>query len=185
MPQIASHILDIAENSVRAQASLIEIVVCIRPQDGTLTAVVRDDGCGMTPEQTIRASDPFFTTRATRKTGFGVPFIKQAAEDTGGSFQIASEPGKGTTVEAVFALEHIDRMPLGDISAVIHSLILSCESADIRYTYAYAEKSFTLDTRQMREILGGNLSFQEPAVSAFIRDYLRENKEETDGGAGI
>ncbi len=185
MPEIALNILDIAENSVRADASLIGITVSVQPEEDTLTVSIKDDGCGMTTEQAEKVQDPFFTTRTTRKVGLGVPFFKQAAESAGGSFQIGSEEGKGTEVTAVFRLSHIDRMPLGDISSVIHTLIVFNEQIDFRYTYGYGEKKFVLDTREMREILGTEISFREPEVSAFIREYLETNKEETDGGAEI
>ena len=185
MPEIALNILDIAENSVRADASLIGITVSVQPEEDTLTVSIKDDGCGMTTEQAEKVQDPFFTTRTTRKVGLGVPFFKQAAESAGGSFQIGSEEEKGTEVTAVFRLSHIDRMPLGDISSVIHTLIVFNEQIDFRYTYGYGEKKFVLDTREMREILGTEISFREPEVSAFIREYLETNKEETDGGAEI
>lgn len=185
MPEISLNILDVAENSVRAEASLVEITVSVQPEEDTLTVVIRDDGCGMTKEQAARVQDPFFTTRTTRKVGLGVPFFKQAAESTGGSFRIDSEKGKGTTVKAVFGLSHIDRMPLGDISATVQTLIVFNEHIDFRYTYEYDAKSFVLDTREMREMLGEGISFSESEVSAFIKDYLETNKEETDGGADI
>ena len=185
MPEISLNILDVAENSVRAEASLVEITVSVQPEEDTLTVVIRDDGCGMTKEQAARVQDPFFTTRTTMKVGLGVPFFKQAAESTGGSFRIDSEKGKGTTVKAVFGLSHIDRMPLGDISATVQTLIVFNEHIDFRYTYEYEAKSFVLDTREMREMLGEGISFSELEVSAFIKDYLETNKEETDGGADI
>lgn len=185
MPEISLNILDVAENSVRAEASLVEITVSVQPEKDTLTVVIKDNGCGMTPEQVSHVQDPFFTTRTTRKVGLGVPFFKQAAESTEGSFRIDSEKGKGTTVKAVFTLSHIDRMPLGDISSTIHTLIVFNEHIDFRYTYEYEERSFTLDTREMREMLGGDISFTEPEVSAFIKEYLETNKAETDGGADI
>ena len=163
----------------------MEITVSVQPEEDTLTVVIRDDGCGMTKEQAARVQDPFFTTRTTRKVGLGVPFFKQAAESTGGSFRIESEKGKGTTVKAVFGLSHIDRMPLGDISATVQTLIVFNEHIDFRYTYEYEAKSFVLDTREMREMLGEGISFSELEVSAFIKDYLETNKEETDGGADI
>ena len=94
MPEISLNILDIAENSVRANASLIRITVSVQPKEDTLTIIIGDDGCGMTPEQVSRVQDPFFTTSTTRKVGLGVPFFKQAVESTGGSFQIDSEKGK-------------------------------------------------------------------------------------------
>ena len=185
MPEIALNILDIAENSVRADASLIGITVSVQPEEDTLTVSIKDDGCGMTTEQAEKVQDPFFTTRTTRKIGLGVPFFRQAAESTGGSFQIDSEEGKGTEVKAVFVLSHIDRMPLGDISSTIHTLIVFNERIEFRYTYRYGEKSFVLDTGEMREILGVEISFAEPEVSAFIRKYLEENKKDTDGGAEV
>lgn len=113
MPEISLNILDVAENSIRAQATFVEITVDVQPAQDILTVLIRDNGQGMTAEETARAEDPFFTTRTTRKVGLGIPFFRQAAVSTGGSFQIDSEKGKGTTVKAVFGLSHIDRMPLG------------------------------------------------------------------------
>ena len=84
----------------------------------------------------------------------------------------------------MFGLSHIDRMPLGDISSTIHTLVVFNGNIDFRYTYIYGEKSFVLDTREMREMLG-DISFAEKEVSDFIRDYLETNKAETDGGADI
>ena len=185
MPEISLNILDVAENSVRAGASLIEITVSVQPASDTLTVVIKDNGCGMTEEQVRNVQDPFFTTRTTRKVGLGVPFFKQAAESTEGSFQIDSEAGKGTIVKAVFGLSHIDRMPLGDISSTIRTLMVFNQTIDFVYTYEYGEKQFTLDTREMREMLGDDISFAEPEISSFIEEYLETNRQETDGGADI
>lgn len=179
------HILDVAENSIRAKATLVEITVSVQPGEDRLTVLIKDDGCGMDAEQLRHVQDPFFTTRKTRKIGLGVPFFKQAAESTGGTFRIESEKGKGTTVEAVFILSHIDRMPLGDITATIHTLIVFNETTDFLYTYQYKDRQFILDTRQMRKIIGDDISFAEKEISVFIKEYLQVNKEETDDGADI
>lgn len=184
MQELSLNVLDIAQNSVRAGASLIEITVDEQPAADTLTITVRDDGCGMTPEQVRRVTDPFFTTRTTRKVGLGVPFFKLAAESTGGHFHIESEPGVGTTVTAVFGLSHIDRMPLGDITSTIHNLIVYHPDTDFIYIYRYDGAEFTLDTREMREILGG-IPLNAPEVAGYILEYLTENKQETDHGAVI
>lgn len=185
MPEISLNILDVAENSVRADASLIEIEISAQTADDTLTVIIRDDGCGMTKEQVEKVQDPFFTTRTTRKVGLGVPFFKMAAESTGGSFSIISEPGRGTEVEAVFGLSHIDRMPLGDISSTIHTLVVFNEKINFVYRYRYDEDEFVMDTREFRAILGEEVSFAEREVSIFIKDYLESNKEETDRGRDI
>jgi len=182
MPEISLNILDIAENSTRAGASLVEITVDADQTTDRLTITIADDGCGMTAEQVAKVTDPFFTSRTTRKVGLGVPFFKLAAESTGGSFSIESEPGVGTTVTAVFVLSHIDRMPLGDITSTIHQLIVYHPDTDFLYRYIYNETAFDLDTRQFREILG-DVPFDNPEISSYIKEYLTENKLETDGGA--
>lgn len=182
MPEISLNILDIAENSTRAGASLVTIEVAVDTAADTMTVVIADDGCGMTKEQVASVTDPFFTTRTTRKVGLGVPFLKQAAELTGGSFRIESEPGLGTTVTAVFGYSSIDRQPLGDMDGTILTLIDCHPDVDFLYIYRYNEKSFELDTRQMREILGG-VPLNSQDVTEFIRQYLKENRADTDGGA--
>ena len=182
MPEISLNVLDVAENSIRAEASLVEILVTIDLEENMLKVQIIDDGKGMTKEQMAKVTDPFFTTRTTRKVGLGIPFFKLAAEATGGSFQIESEVGKGTKVTTIFKLDHIDRMPLGDINSTIHTLVVYNPQTDFLYRYTYGQESFELDTRQIKEILGG-VPLDAPEVSAYIKEYLDENKLETDGGA--
>lgn len=181
MTEISLNILDVAQNSVRAEAKLIEITVSADTKNDSLTVIIKDDGCGMTEEQVKSVTDPFFTTRTTRKVGLGVPFFKMSAESTGGSFEIRSEKGVGTVTKAVYVLSSVDRMPLGDITGTIHSLITMNPETDFLYTYSVDGKSFALDTREFRSILGG-VPFNAPEVSQYIEDYLAENKSETDGG---
>ncbi|MDO4488651.1 MAG: ATP-binding protein [Eubacteriales bacterium] len=181
MTEISLNILDVAENSTRAGATLVEITLAADTKADTLTLVIKDNGCGMTPEQVEHVTDPFFTTRTTRKVGLGVPFLKQAAESTGGSFTIESEVGVGTTDTAVFGLSHIDRMPLGDITTTIQNLIIYHPDTDFLYTYRYDDKEFVLDTREFREVLGG-VPLDTPDVAQYIKEYLAENKQETDNG---
>lgn len=181
LPEISLNVLDIAQNSIRAEADLIEIGVYIDRKADTLTVIINDNGCGMTAEQIAHVEDPFFTTRSTRKIGLGVPFFKMSAIITGGSFEITSEVKVGTKVKAVFVLSHIDRMPLGDINSTIHTLVTYNTNIDFVYTYEFDGRSFILDTRQMREILGG-VPLDAPEVSDYIKEYLDENKKEADGG---
>ncbi len=181
MTEISLNILDIAQNSIQAKAKYIDIEVAVDTAADTLTVFVEDDGCGMSPEQLAQATDPFYTTRTTRKVGLGLSFFKLAAESTGGSFSILSDPGKGTLVQAQFVLSHIDRMPLGDITGTISTLILFNQDIRFRYVYQYDGKSFVLDTNDLREILG-DIPFDNPEVAGYITSYLEENKQETDGG---
>lgn len=177
MTEISLNILDVAQNSVRAEATLIEISVAADTVQDRLTVVIKDNGCGMSEEQVRNVTDPFFTTRTTRRIGLGIPFFKQSAEITGGSFTIKSELGVGTVTEAVYVLSSIDRMPLGDMTQTIHSLVTMNTHIDFLYTYSVDDKSFVLDTREFREILGSG-DFDAPEVSAFIKDFLKENHAE-------
>ena len=181
MTEIALNVLDVAENSVRAGATLIKVTVKADTVADRMYIYIEDNGCGMTPEQIAQVEDPFFTTRKTRKVGLGVPFFKYAAQCTGGDFKITSTVGCGTTVEAIFVLSHIDRMPLGDMCATMHTLITFNTEIDFIYTYAIDERSFTLDTREFKEILEG-VPLNSPEVSQYIEEYLAENTAEVDQG---
>ena len=167
LPELSLNVLDIAQNSIKAGATLVEITVSKKTDENLLTIEINDNGCGMDAEQLEHVIDPFFTSRTTRKIGLGVPFLKQAAEASGGNFAISSEVNVGTRVNAAFHTDHIDCMPLGD------------DSLDCVYTYRVNEKEFTLDTREIREILG-DVSFQAGEVSSFLREYLSENQLEVE-----
>ena len=180
MPEISLNILDVAQNSVTAGASLIEIDVLADTAADRLETSIRDNGCGMTAEQVAHVTDPFYTTRTTRKVGLGVPFFKMAAEITGGTFRIESEKGVGTKTTAVFVLSSIDRMPLGDLAATMTSLIGPSPEIDFLLRYRRDDRSFEMDTRQFREVLGG-VSLAEPEVLAYIGDYIREGISECGG----
>ena len=181
MTELSLNVIDVAQNSVKAGATLIEISVFADTAKDRLVIIIKDNGCGMTAEQVSRVTDPFYTTRTTRKVGLGVPFYKFAAESTGGSFSIHSEVGVGTTVTAEFVISHIDRMPLGDMTETMRSLITLNGNIDFLYRYKVDDREFTLDTREFREVLGG-IPFDNPEVSEYIKEYLKENKEETDCG---
>ena len=181
LPEISLHILDVAENSVRAGATLVRIEVLADTAENTLSITIEDNGCGMSKKQLEKVEDPFFTTRSTRKVGLGIPFFKQEALVTGGSFSIRSKEGDGTVTKAVFLLDSIDRMPLGDMTATIHTLVTGHEEMDFYYRYDCDGRGFVLDTREMKEILG-NVPLGLPEVSGFIKEYLDTNHKEADGG---
>ena len=114
MYELSLNIMDIVQNSIRADAKLVSVSIDIDEGRDMLAIVIGDDGCGMDEESGKSAADPFFTTRTTRKVGLGLPYFEMAAKMCGGDFGIRSEPGKGTSVSASFQLSHIDRAPLGD-----------------------------------------------------------------------
>ena len=177
MQELSLNILDIAENSTRAGATLVTIEVAEDPAGDRLTIAVRDNGCGMEEALLRSVRDPFTTTRTTRRVGLGIPFLEEAAQATGGHLSIRSTSGVGTEIEAVFGYAHIDRMPLGDLAGTISALIQCHESTDFVYVHTYRDRVFRLDTRELRETLDG-LPLSTPDVALWIRDYIRENLQE-------
>ena len=176
MTELSLNVLDVAQNSVKAKASLIEISVDISTAENRLVIIIKDNGCGMDEETVKRVIDPFYTTRTTRKVGLGVPFFKMSAEMTGGSFNIASEKGKGTEVTAEYVLDSIDRMPLGDMPSTIETLVIYNTDFDFIYRYGVDGESIELNTVQMKDILGG-VPLDTPDVAEYIKEFLRENTE--------
>lgn len=181
MPELSLNILDVAQNSIRAGASIVELSVIVDTALDRLSITIADDGCGMSSQQVQNVIDPFFTTRTTRKVGLGIPFFKFAAEAAGGEFSIESTLSVGTTVRADFMLSNIDRMPLGDITATVHMLVTFNTDIEFVYKYKVDEREFTLDTREFKEVLDG-APLNSPEVSLYIKEYLVENKSEVDGG---
>ena len=171
------NLLDVAENSVAAGAGNIRLSVVIDPAAGRLRLAVEDDGRGMDEELAKRVTDPFCTSRTSRKVGLGLPFLKMAAELTGGGLALESQPGRGTRVEADFCTGHIDMPPLGDLAATVTGLIQCNPAVDFVFTLEKAGRRFCADTREMRGILG-EVSFAEPQVALWLREYLAENIQE-------
>lgn len=174
MQELSMTVLDIAENSVRAGASLVQITLTQNTAASLQTLIIKDDGKGMSAEMVKTVCDPFTTTRTTRKVGLGLPFLKMAAEQTGGSLCVQSTLGVGTTVTATFTLGHIDLMPLGDIGGSISALCQSHTETDFIFTFSRNGNVFTFDTRQAKELLDG-VSLSEPAVAVFIRQHVSGN----------
>lgn len=171
MNELSLNILDLIQNAVAAKAGLI----CVEVEETQefLCIQIADDGCGMPPERVETATDPFTTTRNTRRVGLGLALVRQLCEMTGGSFLLESKPQKGTRVRACFGRHHLDRPPLGDIAATMHGAILSNAPVDFVFTYRAGGGEFVLDTRQVRQVLG-DMPLSDPLVSAWLRRTLCE-----------
>lgn len=175
MRELSMHILDLAQNSIVAGASLIEIDVIADTAADTLKINIRDNGKGMSPEFVAKVQDPFTTTRTTRRVGLGIPMFAEAALACDGALTVESEQGKGTTVEAAFKLSHIDRAPMGDIASTLIALIAANPDIDIRYRQQADAEEFILDTRDIKRELAG-VPINENAVLKWIAEYVNENR---------
>ncbi len=181
MDELSLYVLDITMNSVRAGASEIEIT--LREDGEWLYFTVKDNGCGMTPEQVQRLTDPFFTTRKTRKVGLGIPFLTMLAEMTGGYVHITSKhesegEDHGTTTQAKFGMNHIDFIPLGDMIASVKTLVQGSPTVNFTFTHTMEGGEVSLSTAMLRETLGEDISLGEPEILSWIGAYLEEQYDE-------
>lgn len=181
MKELSLNILDITENSVKAGATLTEI--CIDESDETIILTITDNGHGMTDETLKTVLNPFYTTRTTRKVGMGLPLLKLACEQTGGSLEIFSKhiddfPNEhGTTVKTMFCKNHIDCAPLGDVVETIKTLIQGHPNTDFLFTHNFTNGKVLLDTRELRVVLD-DVPLNTYEVIKWIEEYLKEQYSE-------
>ena len=174
MKNIALHILDLVQNSARANAGKVFISITEDPVSGSYHLKIQDDGEGMEEEILQKAANPFYTSRTTRKVGMGLPLVQMNAERTGGSFKLQSEPGKGTCMEADFALNHPDRLPLGEIDEVLVLLAIGLPKLRLVYEHKTPSGSYCFDTEVIREIIG-NIQDSNMEIRRFLKELITEN----------
>ncbi len=177
MKTLSDHILDIVQNSIRANATLIEIMVEENKKNDFCLLQISDNGCGMDKETLERATNPFFTTRTTRKVGLGLSLLKQNAEMANGKFNIRSEPNKGTVVEAGFQLGHVDRPELGDVWDTIYLTMLGNKNVELVYKHKTNKGSFKISSAEIRNNIEG-VSMQKPEIREAIIDLIKNNINE-------
>lgn len=177
MKTISEHVLDIVQNSVRAKATLIEIIVEEDKKNDIYALEIKDNGCGMNSEILEKATNPFFTSRNTRKVGLGLSLLKQNAEQANGFFRIDSEEKKGTKVKAVFQLSNVDRPPLGDIWESWYLTLVSNENVELRYRHKTEEGEFTLTSTELKTMLG-NVSLKQKEIRNGILELFQNNLKE-------
>lgn len=173
MTDLAMHMMDIVQNSIRANASEIKIIFDENVIENELSFTVVDNGCGMTDEQLNKVTDPFFTSRTTRKIGLGVPFLKMTSEQTGGSFCITSRKELGTEIKAIYKTDNIDCLPLGDITGYLMLVLIANPTIQIIFKYSLGEEEFCLDTKELKE--EGIEDLSDPDLGNAVREYISEN----------
>lgn len=177
MKELSLNILDIVENSVKAGATLTEIL--LTEEQNQLTITIRDDGCGMDAETVKRVTDPFYTTRTTRAVGLGLPLLKLEAQQTGGDVTVSSRDvatypeNHGTVVQAVFYTDHIDCPPMGDVPATVVTLVQGHPDTDFLFLHTKGGNEVRMDTRELREILEG-VPLDSFEVLQWIQGFLAE-----------
>ena len=181
MKEIALHLLDIVQNSVRAGAAHVDVGFDLA-SDGLLTMTVKDDGCGMSPELLRRVQSPFVTTRTTRKVGLGIPLLMQNTMQSGGSVRLESTEGVGTLLTATFQTSSIDCLPLGDLASTMASIVMgSPDKPEFTLRCTSPTGAMDFSTEEIRQALGG-VSLAEPAVVQWMQASIQEEIEPIFGG---
>lgn len=174
MKEISMHILDIVMNSIKANATLIELYILDSKIKNILKIIIKDNGTGMSSETATNVTNPFFTTRTTRKVGLGIPLLKDACERCNGSLTIKSKLGEGTTLECFFERDNIDRAPLGNMGDTVMTIINSLGDCELIYRHNTDFGNFELSTVEVKNMLE-NVSIKEPEVMIWIKEYVNEN----------
>jgi len=183
MDELSLNILDIAQNSIAAEATLVEIDVEEDRAGDSITIRVKDNGKGMSEDFLKEVHNPFITTRTTRKIGLGISFLKEAAEMTGGNVEIESKLGVGTTITAHFVMSHIDRQPIGNLTETIITLASLNTDIDFNVRYKVDGNEFLFSTEEVKILLGEDASLSSPSIVTFLTEYVSEHIENLSGGA--
>ena len=181
MRDLSLHILDLMQNSIRAQAKVVSLSVLLK-DDGMLSVIIEDDGCGMSEELLSRVTSPFATTRTTRKVGLGIPMMAENCRLTGGDLSIESTLGVGTKLTATLNTSSIDCLPLGDLPGTVTTLVtMNPDKPEFTLHCVSPKGEMQFDTREVREALQG-VPLNEPEVAAWMQESLREEIEPIFGG---
>lgn len=166
--------MDIIQNSVRAEASNIELEIREDLEKDIYSIFIKDDGCGMSEEVLSKVLDPFFTTRTTRKVGLGLSLLKQSAEQTGGNLEIHSKEGVGTELKVQFSHKNIDRPVIGDIAGVMVLLVSANPEIDFIYKHSTIKGEYIFDTKEIKEVLE-DVSVTDPNILKYLKELVNEN----------
>ncbi len=181
MRTLCQHIFDLVQNSIRAKARSIKVLVEERVTENLFRIIIKDDGQGLTPDHLARVKDTFFTTRSrkVRNVGLGIPLMDATCQRSGGELNIDSRLRRGTTVTATMEYDNIDRPPLGDIIDLFASLLISTEENRVIWTleHIYDGKKYFLKNRSTGDELN-ILTYGEAGVKAKLFKLITVKEEQ-------
>ena len=177
MNELSLYILDIVQNSLKADSKNVELIINEDNIKDLLEIDVIDDGRGMSEEILEKATNPFYTSRTTRKVGLGLPLLKELCELCEGSLTLESKPTVGTKLKATFKLSSVDLPPFGNLIDTFYLIIVNNENVDVVIRYRKNDKEFFFDTKEIKEVLDG-MSIQDPLLVDWIKEYLTNGLNE-------
>jgi hypothetical protein len=185
-------VIDIFQNAAESGAALVELDLreTEKGLNGTpeFRFTVKDNGKGMDGEEVKRAVNPFENAgdkHPSRKLGLGLPFLIQAADQSGGGWSISSDKGKGTTVSAWFDRANVDTPPPGDIPGMFRTVLSFPGPAELRIQYrregGEGDLSYEVRKSELEEVLGG---FEDAESQILLDQYLRSLHKLEERGNG-
>jgi len=174
--ELSLHILDVAENGIDAGARLITISILEEKKRNVLTVTITDDGSGIEKEVLEKVTDPFYTTRLTRRVGLGLSLFRETSRRCDGTFSITSREGEGTRVVATFRLDHIDLPPLGNMAGCVIALIAGHPEVDLAYIHRADNEEFYFDTREIKKELD-DVAINEPKVLKYLEEVIKNEEK--------
>lgn len=181
MRELSLHILDLMQNSLEAGAGSIKLIIKAQKHEDIIGISIIDNGSGIKPDMLTNVTDPFVTTRKTRPVGLGLALFKEQCELTGGDLKIASEPGKGTSLEGRLVISSIDRLPLGLLDETVAVVAMAKPDLDLELILECGTACFRLSLNEVRDKLG-DVPVNEPAVILWLRSLIKEQQELIFGG---
>ncbi|TFG83558.1 MAG: ATP-binding protein [Erysipelotrichales bacterium] len=175
MQDFAMHLLDLAHNSVSADATRLTITIDESPLRDRFKICLEDNGCGMNEETVNKARSPFYTSRTTRRIGMGIPLLEGTTNQCNGTFTLASQPGNGTLISGEMPYHCIDRPPLGDVGSALAMILQAAPMIRLVLEYTYEVASFCFDSDEIHDTLGDEVRIDDPTILLFIRDYVQEH----------
>jgi hypothetical protein len=174
MDDLSLYLLDIVQNSLKAEADTLNISIEEDTGLNRLTMIIADNGSGMNEEVLAQVLSPFFTTRTTRSVGLGLSFLKMAANLADGDLTIESKVDQGTIVTAWFTLNHINTPPLGNLAETIYTIIIHPQLKDLKYVHIYDHQNFIFDLGTITTILDG-VPLTDYQVMKYLKSYINDN----------
>lgn len=174
MQNLSMHVLDIAANSIRANADKVEIQIVDSVKNNEIKITIIDNGKGMNEEMCKKVQDPFYTSRTTRKIGLGIPFFKELSEQCSGTFSLESKEGRGTVISASMQKDHWDTPPMGDIGDAVMIAVTSDSRVHLVFTYQNDLGVFIFDTDEIKAILGDEVSINDAEIMIWCKDYINQ-----------
>jgi len=178
MEDLSLHILDIVQNSISAGASEICIAIIEIQEKNLLDLIIQDNGKGIKKELIDKITDPFYTSRKTRKVGIGLSLLKQNAEQTGGWLKVESIENYKTVVRAHFKIDSIDMIPEGNIALTFKTIMSANPEIRLKLFYRFNNDTFILDTNEVKRILGKDIPINNKEILDYLYKYINQNIKE-------